>query len=98
MRRARITATELRLSRAGPCRRPEPDAANPAGQYNGLLGGNPDLNPEKATTKTLGVVFQPGFLPRFALTIDWWNIKVKDAIQGFGADTILRIVSQPDHR
>ncbi len=31
-------------------------AANPAGQYNGLLGGNPDLTPEKATTKTIGVV------------------------------------------
>ena len=62
---------------------------NPAGQYNGLLGGNPNLNPEKATTKTLGVVLQPSFLPRFAATIDYWNIKVKDAIQGFGADAIL---------
>jgi len=62
---------------------------NPAEQYNGLLGGNPDLNPEKATTKTVGVVLQPRFLPRLAVTIDYWNIKVKDAIQGFGADTIL---------
>ena len=35
---------------------------NPAGQYNGLLGGNPDLNPEKATTKTVGAVIQPSFL------------------------------------
>jgi outer membrane receptor protein involved in Fe transport len=62
---------------------------NPAAQYNGLLGGNPLLNPEKATTKTLGVILEPRFLPRFAFTIDYWNIKVKDAIQGFGADTIL---------
>jgi len=62
---------------------------NPAGQYNGLLGGNPDLQPETATTKTLGVVLQPRFLPRFALTIDWFDIKLKDAIQGFGADSIL---------
>ena len=29
---------------------------NPAGQYNGLLGGVPTLQPEKATTKSLGVV------------------------------------------
>ena len=64
--------------------------ANPAAQYNGLLGGNPLLNPEKATTKTLGVILEPGFLPRFALTIDYWTIKVEDAIQGFGADTILQ--------
>jgi outer membrane receptor protein involved in Fe transport len=62
---------------------------NPAAQYNGLLGGNPQLNPEKATTKTIGVVLQPRFLPRFAATIDYWNIKVDGAIQGFGADTIL---------
>jgi len=62
---------------------------NPAGQYNGLLGGNADLKPEKATTKTAGVVFQPSFLPRFALTIDWWSIDLKDAIQGFGGDAII---------
>lgn len=63
--------------------------ANPAGQYNGLLGGNPNLLPEVAKTKTVGVILQPRFLPRFALTVDWFDIKVKGAIQGFGADTIL---------
>ena len=57
---------------------------NPSAQYNALLGGNPDLVPEKATTKTAGVVFQPRFIPRFAFTIDYWNIDLKDAIQGFG--------------
>jgi iron complex outermembrane receptor protein len=62
---------------------------NPAGQYNGLLGGVPTLEPEKATTKTLGVVLQPSFLPRLALTIDYWNIKLEKAIQGFGADAII---------
>ncbi len=63
---------------------------NPAAQYNGLLGGNPLLNPEKATTKTVGVVFEPRFIPRLAFTVDYFSIKVKDAIQGFGADTILQ--------
>jgi outer membrane receptor protein involved in Fe transport len=63
---------------------------NPAEQYNGLLGGNPDLTPEKATTKTVGVVLQPRFIPRFAFTVDYWNIKLEDAIQGFGADTIVQ--------
>ena len=62
---------------------------NPAAQYNGFVGGNPDLTPEKATTKTLGVVLQPRFVPQFALTIDYWNIVLKGAIQGFGADAIL---------
>ena len=63
--------------------------ANPAAQYNGFIGGNPDLNPEKATTKTIGVVLQPRFLPRFALSVDYFNIEIKNAIQGFGADAIL---------
>ncbi|WP_037499102.1 TonB-dependent receptor domain-containing protein [Sphingomonas jaspsi] len=62
---------------------------NPAAQYNGLLGGNPNLTPETATTKTLGVILQPRFIPRFALTIDWFDIKLRDAIQGYGADAIL---------
>jgi outer membrane receptor protein involved in Fe transport len=62
---------------------------NPSAQYNGLLGGNPDLVPEKATTKTVGVVLQPRFIPRFALTVDYWNIGLTGAIQGFGADTVL---------
>jgi iron complex outermembrane recepter protein len=62
---------------------------NPAGQYNGLLGGNPDLTPEKATTKTLGVVLRPRFVPRLAVTVDYFSIKLKDAIQGYGADAVL---------
>jgi iron complex outermembrane receptor protein len=63
--------------------------ANPAAQYNGLLGGNPNLLPEVATTKTIGMVFQPGFVPGFSLTVDWFDIKIEKAIQGFGADAIL---------
>ncbi len=42
-----------------------------------------------ATTKTVGVVLQPRFLPRFAATVDYCNIDLKGAIQGFGADAIL---------
>lgn len=64
-------------------------APNPADQYNGLGGGNPFLNPEVADTYTVGVVLQPGFLPGFSVSVDWFNIKVKNAIQGIGADTIV---------
>ncbi|MFN3517341.1 MAG: TonB-dependent receptor domain-containing protein [Novosphingobium sp.] len=64
-------------------------APNPADQYNGLGGGNPFLKPEVADTYTVGVVLQPGFLPGFSASVDWFNIKVKDAIQGIGADTIV---------
>ncbi|HCF25230.1 MULTISPECIES: TonB-dependent receptor [unclassified Novosphingobium] len=63
--------------------------ANPANQYNGLGGGNPNLKPEIADTWTAGVVLQPGFLPGFSMSVDWFNIKVNNAIQGIGADTII---------
>jgi iron complex outermembrane recepter protein len=62
---------------------------NPAGQYNGLTGGNQDLQPEKATTKTFGVVIQPSFAPRLSLTIDYYDIKIDNAIRVFGADAII---------
>jgi outer membrane receptor protein involved in Fe transport len=65
-------------------------ASNPAGQYNGLIGGNLDLKPERATTKTFGVVLQPSFLPRFALTVDYFDIKIRDAIRQYGQDAILQ--------
>ena len=64
-------------------------APNPAAQYNGLIGGNPNLQPETADTYTVGVVLQPRFLPGFSASVDYFNIKVKGAIQGIGADTIL---------
>ena len=63
--------------------------ANPAGQYNGLLGGNPNLQPETAKTWTVGGVIQPSALPGLAVTVDYFNIKIDDAINGFGVDAIL---------
>jgi iron complex outermembrane recepter protein len=64
-------------------------AINPAGQYNGLQGGNSGLKPEKATTKSFGLVFTPTFLSGFSATVDWFDIDVKDNIGVIGADTIL---------
>ena len=59
---------------------------NPANQYNGLLGGNPDLQPEKADSYTAGVILQPRFIPGLAITADYFNIKVKNVIgaEAFG--------------
>ena len=65
-------------------------APNPANQYNGLIGGNPNLLPETADTYTVGAVFQPRFIPGFSASVDYFHIKVKGAIQGIGADTILQ--------
>lgn len=64
-------------------------AANPANQYNGFVGGNPNLSPEKADSVTAGVVIQPTFLRGFNLTVDYFRIKIKNNIGQIGADTIL---------
>ncbi|NNM76241.1 TonB-dependent receptor [Sphingomonas sp. ID1715] len=51
-----------------------------AGQGNATGGGNVNLRPEKANSYTIGAVFQPEFLPGFSISVDYYNIKVKDAI------------------
>jgi outer membrane receptor protein involved in Fe transport len=63
---------------------------NPAGQYNGLIGGNADLTPEIADTYTAGVVLQPRFLPRFALTVDYFDIRIENTVSTIGQDTIIQ--------
>jgi outer membrane receptor protein involved in Fe transport len=62
---------------------------NPAGQYNGLIGGNPNLLPEKGTTISGGVVIRPSVVPGLAITVDYFDIKVENAIRSFGQDAIL---------
>lgn len=57
--------------------------------YNALVGGNTDLQPEIAKTRTVGLVLQPRFIPRFNATVDWWDIQLDGAIQAIGAQTIL---------
>ncbi|MBW8296220.1 TonB-dependent receptor [Sphingopyxis sp.] len=51
-----------------------------AGQANITVGGNLNLQPETANTWTAGVVFQPDFLPRFNMSIDYYNIKIDDVL------------------
>ena len=61
------------------------------GQIPVFGGGNPNLQPEKGDTKSIGVVYQPAWLPRFSISIDYYDIKITDAIatqtfQGIVAD------------
>jgi len=64
-------------------------APNPAAQYNGLIGGNPNLSPEIADTYTAGVILTPRWVPGLSISVDYFDIKVNSAIQGYGADTIV---------
>ena len=51
-----------------------------AGQINVTTTGNPNLDPERARTLTLGAVFQPSFIPGLSATFDWYRIRVTGAI------------------
>ena len=63
--------------------------ANIAPQYNGLLGGNPNLQPEKSDTYTAGIVITPHFIDNFSMSFDYYNIKLQDSIGAIGGDTII---------
>lgn len=63
---------------------------------DGLSGGNPDLKPETGRSWTAGFVFTPGFLPGFGVNADYWDIKLTDAINTVGFQTIAdRCVDTP---
>jgi len=62
-------------------------AASPAGQYNQLLGGNTNLDPEESDTFAFGFIFQP--LSNFSITVDYFDIKLDKAIGGVGAQTAI---------
>ncbi len=61
-----------------------------AGQANSTSGGNPNLKVEKTTTYTVGAVWQPSFIPKFSISVDYFNIKVKGAISAPTAIDVLQ--------
>lgn len=52
---------------------------NPA-SVGGISLGNPDLEEEIAKTKTVGFVFRPPFAPSLSLSVDWYDVKLTNAI------------------
>ncbi|WP_294293329.1 TonB-dependent receptor [uncultured Sphingomonas sp.] len=53
-----------------------------------FLGGNANLREEAATTWTVGGVLSPSFLPGFSVTVDYWNIRIKNYISRVGTANI----------
>lgn len=63
-------------------------ASNPAGQYNGIFGGNPDLDPELADTVTFGIVGNP--TDNFNFSVDYWDIQMEDRIGTIAPELVIR--------
>ncbi|HZV83656.1 MAG TPA: TonB-dependent receptor, partial [Brevundimonas sp.] len=60
-----------------------------SGSVQGRIGGNPDLDVETAETVTYGFVLSVPPLRGFSLAVDYYEIKLTDAIQFFTAQTIV---------
>jgi outer membrane receptor protein involved in Fe transport len=58
-------------------------------QIGALAGGNPDLQEETADTYTLGVVWQPEFVDRLNISVDYYNIEVSDVISAISPDIVV---------
>lgn len=60
---------------------------NTAGIVTIISSGNPDLKPEVANTLTLGGVYRPAWLPGFSVAIDYFRIKIANAISAVGGNS-----------
>lgn len=57
--------------------------------YTVLTLPSPSLQPEKADTRTFGVVLSPSAIPGLNISVDYYHINVKGAISSYGAQLIL---------
>lgn len=55
------------------------------------VGGNQNLKPETAKTLTLGAVIQPPIVPGLSVTVDYFDIEIKDAIRSIPGSTKLAV-------
>lgn len=62
---------------------------SPAGQYNFLQGGNPNLEPEEADTYSVGVVWTPAFADGLSVSVDYFDIEIKEGIDNLTPEFIL---------
>jgi outer membrane receptor protein involved in Fe transport len=60
------------------------------GGYNGIVGGNPQLHPETATTVSFGVGWNLPIPGDARLQIDYYDINIRDVIQTINASVIIR--------
>lgn len=57
--------------------------------FPGVVGGNSDLEPEEATTKTVGFVYQPSFVDGLTVSLDYWDISIDGAISEISSQNIV---------
>jgi len=62
----------------------------------GTSGGNPRLREETARSWTAGMVLRPRFLPNLLISADWYDIRIRNAINTASAEDLAKLcVDQP---
>ncbi|WP_295192077.1 TonB-dependent receptor [uncultured Brevundimonas sp.] len=54
---------------------------------SGVLGGNPNLQPEESESFTFSTVLKPRFIPNFSLVLDYYEITIDNVIAAVSAET-----------
>lgn len=60
-----------------------------AGQINVVAGGNPNLGPEEADTTTIGLVFEPDFVPGLTMSLDFYQIEINKSVSAATAPQVI---------
>ena len=76
--------TDLCIATGAPAGQIGRIAAPVSGQINAFYGGNPNLKAEKSDTITLGVVIDPPSVPGLTVSVDYYDIKINNAIDVLG--------------
>jgi outer membrane receptor protein involved in Fe transport len=61
----------------------------PSASIRVLTSGNPNVSFEKADTTSLGVVLSPTFMRGFTMSVDYWRVKINNAITTLTAQPVI---------
>lgn len=67
----------------------DPFRGNASSTVFQITQGNLALDPEKADTLGIGVILQPRLLPGFAISADYYDVRIDDAISTVNAPTLV---------
>lgn len=59
-----------------------------------VTAGNPNLKPETGDTNGVGVIVSPRFIPGFQASVDFYSIKVKNAVATPGVQQVVNLCFQ----
>lgn len=70
----------------------DPNSSN----ISGLTQGNEELDEETSKSWTLGAVIRPRFMPGLTVSLDWYDIRIRNAINTATAEEVAQLcVDQP---